>query len=192
MELSNRSEGNTISGREKVPGSFKIEGIPNADLPFDHVFKAEGISYDRIFRLVKKTVKSVLNKERTGIGLALSNLPNRIGAYWQLGGNYIVMNETIINYMKSIAKSPEEFNSFLFAILTHEYLHSVGYINELDARRVTAQVAKTAFGKDHAATKLSSTDLWSMYPTLLLLPDGDGSRMRIISNFDTDATSYIT
>ena len=102
------------------------------------------------------------------------------------------MNETIINYMKSIAKSPEEFKSFLFAILTHEYLHSVGYINELDARRVTAQVAKTAFGKDHAATKLSSTDLWSMYPTLLLLPDGDGSRMRIISNFDTDATSYIT
>ena len=57
----------------------------------------ERMSYDSIFMIVKKAVKAVTGQERSGLGLALSNLPAGLGAFWQVGGNYIVMNDLLIN-----------------------------------------------------------------------------------------------
>ena len=78
------------------------------------------MDYDRIFSIVKKSVKTVLGKERSGLGLALSDLPVTLGAFWQVGGNYIVMNEVLVKAMSRIAKTPREFNSFVYTILTPE------------------------------------------------------------------------
>ena len=172
--------------------SFNEDKFPHTINLSEQVLESERTDYNEIFKLVKKTVKKFLGKERTGLGLALSNLPNTIGAYWQLGGNYIVLNETIVGYMRSAANTTKEFNSFLFTILAHEYIHSVGYVDEMEARRMTALVTRMAFGKDHIAARIGSSDLWQLYPSLLLLPSGDGSRMKIINKFDSDATSYIT
>ena len=149
------------------------------------------MDYDRIFSIVKKSVKTVLGKERSGLGLALSDLPVTLGALWQVGGNYIVMNEVLVKAMSRIAKTPREFNSFVYTILTHEYLHSVGYIDEFQARQMTALVAKQTFGSEHPAVIMSSGDIWKQYPLFLSLRGGDGSVLKIISRFDTDSTSYI-
>jgi hypothetical protein len=149
------------------------------------------MSYDSIFMIVKKAVKAVTGKERSGLGLALSNLPAGLGAFWQVGGNYIVMNEILINAMEKIAKNDFEFNSFIFTILIHEYLHSIGYYDESDARKMSHYVTITYFGKQHPAAVMSSDDLWRIFPQLRYIPGGDGSSMRIISKFDTDTTSYI-
>ena len=149
------------------------------------------MDYDRIFSIVKKSVKTVLGKERSGLGLALSDLPVTLGAFWQVGGNYIVMNEVLVKAMSRIAKTPREFNSFVYTILTHEYLHSVGYIDEFQARQMTALVAKQTFGSEHPAVVMSSGDIWKQYPLFLSLRGGDGSVLKIISRFDTDSTSYI-
>ena len=149
------------------------------------------MDYDRIFSIVKKSVKTVLGKERSGLGLALSDLPVTLGAFWQVGGNYIVMNEVLVKAMSRIAKTPREFNSFVYTILTHEYLHSVGYIDEFQARQMTALVAKQTFGSEHPAVIMSSGDIWKQYPLFLSLRGGDGSVLKIISRFDTDSTSYI-
>ena len=151
----------------------------------------ERMSYDSIFMTVKKVVKSVTGQERAGLGLALSNLPSGLGAFWQVGGNYIVMNELMIDAMEKIAKDNFEFNSFVFTILIHEYLHSIGYYDESDARKMSHYVTKKYFGEQHPATVMSSDDLWRIFPQLRYIPGGDGSSMRIISKFDTDATSYI-
>lgn len=149
------------------------------------------MDFDAIFEVVKDSVKFVIGKERSGLGLALSNLPATLGAYWQVGGNYIVMNENLIRAMLRLSSSSREFNSFVYMILTHEYVHSLGFIDEMEARRVTAEVALTAFGEKHHASRISSGDLWSLYPQLRYVAGGNGDSLRIVSKFDSSATSYI-
>lgn len=149
------------------------------------------LDFDKVFSIVKRTVKLITGKSRSGIGLALSNLPAGLGAFWQIGGNYIVMNEILLDAMKQITRSTREFNSFVYVILAHEYLHSVGYIDESEARNMTSLVAKSIFGEGHPATVMSSGDLWRQYPVLLSLGGGDGSILKIVSKFDMDSTSYI-
>ncbi len=176
--------GSEISAKIK---NKRFPGINNQN----EISMNERMSYDSIFMIVKKAVKAVTGQERSGLGLALSNLPAGLGAFWQVGGNYIVMNDLLINAMEKIAKSDFEFNSFIFTILIHEYLHSIGYYDESEARRMSFYVTSAYFGKQHPATVMSSDDLWRIFPQLRYIPGGDGSSMRIISKFDTDATSYI-
>ena len=182
-------------GISQPVGSDASAKIKNKQFPGinnqNKISMTERMSYDSIFMIVKKAVKAVTGQERSGLGLALSNLPAGLGAFWQVGGNYIVMNDLLINAMEKIAKNDFEFNSFIFTILIHEYLHSIGYYDESEARRMSFYVTSAYFGKQHPATVMSSDDLWRIFPQLRYIPGGDGSSMRIISKFDTDATSYI-
>lgn len=175
--------GNNKAGGERVsnPGVFRQE---NASLDVE-------MNYDKIFSIVKKNVMKHLGKERAGLGLALADLPSTLGAYWQVGGNYIVMNENLVNAMMRISKSITEFNSYVYVILTHEYLHSLGYIDETEARNVTADVVKASFGLEHHAYRMSSGDLWKLYPMLKYVPGGRGENFRIVGTFDSSSTSYI-
>lgn len=180
--------------KKAVETGINSPGIPDKIKIHNHsvVESLDSVmDYDRIFSIVKKSVKAVLGKERSGLGLALSDLPVTLGAFWQVGGNYIVMNEVLVNAMSKIAKTTREFNSYVYTILTHEYLHSVGYIDEFQARQMTSFVARQTFGPDHPAVTMSSGDIWKQYPSFLSLRGGDGSVLRIISRFDTDSTSYI-
>jgi hypothetical protein len=149
------------------------------------------MDYDAIFSVVKKTVKQVVHRERAGLGLALAELPPTLGAFWEIGGNYIVMNEALIGAMTSLARNRTEFNSFIYSILTHEYLHSVGFIDEGEARILTAKVAVESFGEDHPASIISSAGPWAIYSDLLRVRGGNGSGLKIVSRFDSDSTSYI-
>lgn len=167
------------------------EGISDQPVP-EYFSSLDGkMDYDRIFTIVKSTVRKATGKERSGLGLALSDLPATLGAFWQVGGNYIVMNQVLIDAMTSMTSSPREFNSFIYMILTHEYLHSLGYIDEMDARNMTAIVARKAFGEEHPVFRMSNGDLWSLYPELMNLSGGRGETIRIIGNFDRSSTSYI-
>ena len=149
------------------------------------------MDYDQIFSVVKKTVKSATGRERSGLGLALADLPPTLGAFWQVGGNYIVMNENLVYAMIRLCHSTREFNSFIYMILTHEYLHSCGFIDEQEARNMTAVVSAKAFGNEHPASRMSSKDLWRLYPDILNVTGGNGTSFRIVSKFDSDSTSYI-
>lgn len=149
------------------------------------------MDYDKVFNVVKNTVRHVTGKERSGLGLALSDLPATLGAFWQVGGNYIVMNQVLIDAMSRLTTTSREFNSFVYMILTHEYLHSLGFIDEMAARKMTAEVALKSFGKNHPAFTMSNGDLWTLYPQLRTLAGGTGQNIRIIGNFDSSSTSYI-
>jgi len=144
--------------------------------------------YDAVFRVVRDAVRQVLGIERPGLGLGLSNLPPQLGAYWQVTGNLIVLNEGLVNAMRVHAESPSELNSFLYVILAHEYLHSLGYLDERSVREVTARVTRTAFGPDHLATRMAEGDLWRLYPFLAYAPGGNGRRLKVVTKFDLDTT----
>lgn len=150
------------------------------------------MDYDAIFSIVRKAVRFALKKERSGLGLILSDLPPALGAFWEVGGNYIVLNESLVDAMKAMAASPREFNSYVFVVLAHEYLHSIGYLDESEVRRVTASVTSKALGEDHPASAMARGDLWQMYPFLRFAGNGRGNRSRFVGRFDSESTrSYI-
>ncbi|MGB7952524.1 MAG: hypothetical protein WCF23_00970, partial [Candidatus Nitrosopolaris sp.] len=77
-------------------------------------------NFNDAFELVKLAVNSKFNMHRAGLSLILQGLPSRIGAYHILGSNVIVVNRTILNIIQQ-HKSIEEYNSYLFMVLVHEY-----------------------------------------------------------------------
>lgn len=147
--------------------------------------------YDSVFTLVRKAVKSVINKERVGLGLALADLPSQLGAFWEVGGNYIVMNRNLLDALKYARRPSEEINSFVFVILMHEYIHSLGELDEYMAREITAKICATIFEEGHPAFEMATRDPWQVYPFLMQVPNGNGENLRIINNFDSDSVSYI-
>ncbi|HXW66376.1 MAG TPA: hypothetical protein VEL82_00605 [Thermoplasmata archaeon] len=158
---------------------------------FGRVLEQEA-SYDAVFRVVREAVHRVLGIERPGLGLGLSNLPPSVGAYWQLTGNLIVVNEGLVQTMRANASGPLELNSFVYVILAHEYLHALGYLDEDAVRKVTAYVTRQAFGPDHVATRMAEGDLWRLYPFLAYAPGGDGRRLKVVPRFDLASTqTYI-
>lgn len=179
--------------RISLPASVPAKPAPLKEPPFALTSRlADPLDYDGVFRVVRGAVRHALAIERPGLGLALSNLPPSLGAYWQVTGNLIVLNEGLVQTMKAHATSTTEFNSFVYVILAHEYLHALGYLDENEVRRVTAYVTRSAFGETHPATRMAEGDLWRMYPFLQYAPRGDGRRVKVVTRFDLATTqTYI-
>jgi hypothetical protein len=51
--------------------------------------------------------------------------------------------------------------SNVFAILVHEYLHSLGYTDERKVRRLTYRVCQENFEKNHPAVEAAVTGPWA-------------------------------
>ncbi|MCL4435106.1 MAG: hypothetical protein M1387_00110 [Thaumarchaeota archaeon] len=153
---------------------------------------SQNLSFNEIFELVKKTVEKSLRKHRAGLTLVLNELPNAIGAYHEVGSNLIVMNRTILDAVASLGKSKEELNGFIFSILTHEYLHSLGYLDEGEVRRLVYRVSEENLGRDHVATRMAGLGIVEIYPELKYLGEGAvGKTPEIIKNFDQSSMPYI-
>jgi len=127
---------------------------------------------------------------RTGLNLILQGMPSSLGAYHILGSNIIVANRYILEYIKN-TKSKEEYNSYVFAVLAHEYLHSLGIIDESKVRKMTYKLCLDIFGQDHTTTEFANNPL-SAFPQLQLISHNkfETSFMQI-KKFDDKNLSYI-
>lgn len=172
-----------------------VKGPVAGDIPSRLALLPESVNektdYNAIFVLVRKAVKKVIGRERVGLGLALADLPSQLGAYWEVGGNYIVMNRNLVNALKTSRIPTREINSFVFVILMHEYLHSLGVLDEYKARSLTAKICMSIFDEKHPAYELSTRDPWQVYPFLAYTPNGRNQYMEFVENFDSDTVSYI-
>ncbi len=174
-----------------VHGAGPTPPAQAADAPFSTSLDSE-MDYDGIFSVVRKAVRYAINRERSGLGLILSDLPPALGAFWEVGGNYIVLNESLVDAMRAMSSSTREFNSYVFVVLAHEYLHSIGYIDEGEVRKVTFSVISKAMGASHPATAMAGGDLWQLYPFLRFASHTGGRGARVVGKFDTESTrSYI-
>ena len=110
-----------------------------------------------VFDLVKKTVRSTIKRDTAGLMLGMSDLgidPNAtLGAYYSPASNMIVVNRSILKKIKQ--KNPKSYKSYLFFILLHEYLHSVGVVDEQQTRTLTYEIANRYFGKNHQITQIA-------------------------------------
>jgi hypothetical protein len=152
---------------------------------------AQARTYDDVFAVVRESVRRVLGRERVGLGLGLSDLPAQVGAYWQVTGNIIVLNERLIRVLDA-TESPAQRAAYLYVVILHEYLHSLGFLDERTDRQVVSHVAVEALGQDHAAARMAQGDLWEIFPQLRGAGTGDGQRVRIVRGFDSEsANRYI-
>lgn len=149
--------------------------------------------YTDVFNLVKKAVKKALNRWRVGLMLILDDLPLHIGAYHVVGSNAIILNRRLLEIVHQHSSSRKELNSYLFIILMHEYLHTLGLTDEGEVRRLVYRVTAELFGEDHPAA-----DMAMRGPVPYLEKVGDESKPRelkgpeLIPDFEGTTRSYIS
>jgi hypothetical protein len=102
--------------------------------------------FDETFELVKAVVLQKFKLHRAGLSLILQMMPSSLGAYHMLGSNAIVVNTYLLTILKKTVKSTEEYNSYLFMVLAHEYLHSLGIVDENAVRQMTFELCKWMLG----------------------------------------------
>ena len=149
-----------------------------------------------IFELVKSAVHESLGRSRAGLMLGLSSLgfapQGFIGAYHQIGSNLIVMNASLLKKIE--AEKPERLKEYTFHLLLHEYLHSLGVVDEERCRVLTFIVSKDCFGEKHIVTKIA--DSFESYLPNLQYPSAEfqppeEAYITLIPGFDKDGTRYI-
>lgn len=180
---SNSSSGTTTSNREDEKQRLREQHYGNKILQL--------ADFNQAFELVKLAVEDKFKMHRAGLSLILQGLPTKLGAYHILGSNLIIVNKRILNIIK-IHKSLNEYNSYLFMVLTHEYLHSLGIIDELEVRNMTYSLLASLAGENHMATKMARHQPWDLFPELSLFDDNSfEQKFEIIKDFDRTTQTYI-
>ena len=149
--------------------------------------------YSCIFELVKAAVETTMNKRRVGLMLGLSDLPNHVGALHQMGSNFIVMNKRLL---KQVVKSGNKklINAYIFHVLLHEYIHSLGYINEQKTQILTHVISEKILGTDHPATQIAMNGIGSVFSNIGKLEHYESKGIKdieIVENFEKENLSYI-
>lgn len=105
---------------------------------------------------MKGAVKRSLGLHRVGLMLYLGNLPMRVGAFHPMGTNDIVINRRLLGSTTNLKEKSQ-----VFAILVHEYLHTLGFTDERQVRRLTYKVCQESFGRSHPAAEAALTGPWT-------------------------------
>ena len=151
-----------------------------------------------IFELVKKAVRRSTGLERGGLMLGLANLGGGmegfVGAFYPVASNIIVMNSLPLRRIEET--DPALYKPYVFHILLHEYLHTLGLIDEGATRRKAYEISERAFGKEHAVTQLAADQSRFIpklvYPVYGWQPEQE-FRLELVRGFDRSATDhYIT
>lgn len=148
-----------------------------------------------IFEVVKAVVLKSMRKSRGGLMLGMADLGNHpqgfLGAFFTVGSNVIVMNKNPLQRIKET--KPELYKPYSFHVLLHEYIHSLGYLDEDKVRSYTYQITKEALGEDHLATQMAANT--EGFIKHLVYPDSawraDDARLELVDDFDRSSASYI-
>jgi len=151
---------------------------------------AEG--FDRIFEMVKVATERTIGKHRAGLTLVLGDIPNDVGAYHEMGSNAIVMNRNLLRIVEKLSKTRSKRNAYVFMILLHEYLHSLGYTSDRQVRALGRRIADQYLGKRHLAGEMAVRPLDQFFPDLSTYSVfRDKGEYQTISRFDSSSTPYI-
>ncbi len=146
--------------------------------------------FQEIFSLVKKVVKKIMNEARVGLMLVLASLPAKIGAYHEVGSNSIVLNRRILDAVIKSGKTLREINSYIFTILLHEYLHSLGHLDERQVQEISYKVTSNTFGENHPATRFVTNGLVDNQVSRFI-DTKNGEMPQIIPDLENTSQSYI-
>jgi hypothetical protein len=158
----------------------------------------EAKSLSDIFELVKEAVRRVIKTGRAGLTLGLAELGGGedywIGAFYPIGSNTIIMNKTSLRRISET--DPCSFNAYAFNVLLHEYIHSLGYIEENKTRNLVYWISRELFGEDHVVTQMAE-DMSRFFPNLTYPTQGfvphniENLELEMVQDFDRSSTNYI-
>ncbi|MDW8041995.1 MAG: hypothetical protein RMJ75_04220 [Nitrososphaerota archaeon] len=145
-----------------------------------------------IFALVKRVVERRLGIRRAGLMLVLADEPAFVLAYHGIGTNFIVLNRRVISALVGRGAPQTELKSYLFTVLLHEYLHSLGYVDESETRRLVMEITRSEFGDDHPAFRFAVKPLGEDEVRALLNQGQIGpSEPRLVRHFDDENLTYV-
>jgi hypothetical protein len=148
--------------------------------------------FDTIFEMVKAATERTLGLHRAGLTLVLGDIPNNIGAYHELGSNAIVMNRNLLRIVEKLSNSRYKRNSYVFMILLHEYLHSLGYTSDRQVRALGRQISAEYLGRSHLSGEMAVRPLDHFFPELeKFAAFRDRREYQTVSKFDSSSTPYI-
>jgi len=147
--------------------------------------------FNEVFEFVKYSVKSVYEMKRAGLSLMLHRMPTRVGAYHVLGSNVIAINSILLDLVKKYSASNGDYNSYLFTVLLHEYLHSFGILEEHKVRQMSVELCEKFFGQEGMVTAIAEDPL-KIFPQLGSASyDKFENKYELIKNFDNSNQTYI-
>ena len=153
---------------------------------------ANSVDFNDVFDLVKSNVLKKFDLHRAGLSLTLQVMPSNLGAYHILGSNIIVLNKFVLSIIKQSSKTSEEYNSYLYMVLVHEYLHTFGITDENAVRQMTYDLCRSIFGESHISTLMAKDDPSRIFPQLKNITNHTFyNQFEVIENFDKASISYI-
>jgi hypothetical protein len=147
-------------------------------------------SYGALFEIVKRITEKHTGLHRAGLTLLLGNLPTNVAAYYPVSSNYIVLNRFLVERIREIVKDELELNSFILVVLLHEYLHSLGFLDESDVRKRVRGICTSEFGTGSIVYEQAISNWLEKYP-VLNVPVKEGNAFEIIRDFDHNSQTYI-
>ena len=151
-------------------------------------------NFSDIFEVVKEIVYGYLGAEQAGLMVGVTDLGSYqngfIGAFYSLNSNSIIINKRPL--ARILQTNPSIYNYYLFHVILHEYIHSIGSYDEMQTRQLVYQVSSRHFGSEHTVTKLAQ-DITKFMPNLIYeedLPSDDVS-IEFIKGIDKKNINYI-
>ncbi len=154
-----------------------------------------------IFENVKKDVKKIIGRHRAGLSLGLAEMGMFRGGF--IGGMHfhpgteIVMNTSPLKII--LESQPYEIIwAYTYHILLHEYIHSLGVIDEHQCRTIALNITEEIFkDKKHPALILARNGIGVFIPNLKIVfvpPERrpDGMPIEYVSGFDRESQSYFS
>ena len=141
-----------------------------------------------IFEMVKDGVRARLGISRAGLMLGVADMgggPGQfLGGLYPVTSNVIVLNRTATKAI--LSNKPELYKPYVFTVLLHEYLHTLGFLDEEQVRRMVHEICLGLFGAHHAATWLAE-DIGRVMPFAtprVAIPIRQDAEVELVDGFD--------
>jgi hypothetical protein len=100
------------------------------------------------------------------------------------------MNETPLKRIQET--NPNLLVPYMFSVLLHEYLHSLGVFDEGKVRKLTYAISAEIFGEDSVVTQIAK-DMRKFFPNFVY-PEGApqiNEPIKLVEGFDRSSIRYI-
>ena len=150
-----------------------------------------------VFTIVQDVVRQEMGREQAGLLVGLADLGTSpqgfVGAFTIIPSNIIIVNTRPLKRVRQTR--PSLYIPYLFHVILHEYVHSVGSYDEEETRRLVYEMSGRVFGEGHIATKLAR-DLSAFMPDLTYPWHGfqppEGMEIEFVAGIDRKNVDYIS
>ncbi len=149
-----------------------------------------------IFTIVQDMVSEFLGTDQAGLLLGMTDLgefgSGFLGAFYSLDANMIIINKRPLG--RILQTNPKLYNYYLFHVILHEYIHSIGSFDEAQARQIVFELSNHYFSKGHLVTQLAS-NIEKFLPNLAYPAQGfqppQDINIEFVKGIDRKNTNYI-